>query len=192
MPTPTTYLPYNNRSSMDANADGKLDPLFSFQTRVQLSHRRDNAETCPHCPLDIVFMGLRIAKVAEDPIVTILGNVPSKPLRHLGTAPMVGLHHRMEVFGIELSCEAGGIHKRTTQDRDLPELAAFGGRGTATETASGSLGGVTGSTGGGSSSGAILPLGSGATGVDGSCGSPAARGSAVGGLGRVVTAATKR
>jgi hypothetical protein len=123
MPTPAAYFPYDNGSGMDANADGKLDRLFSLQTRVQLFHRRDNAETCPHCPLHIVFKGPRIAKVDEDTIVTILGNVPSKLLRHLGTVPMVGLHHHMEVFGIELSCEAGGIHKRTAQDRDLPAFS---------------------------------------------------------------------
>jgi hypothetical protein len=65
MPTSPAYLPDDNGSGMDANADSKLNCLFSFQTHIQLFYCHDNVETGPHCTLNIVLMCLWVAKIDE-------------------------------------------------------------------------------------------------------------------------------
>ena len=64
-------------------------------------------------------MRLRIAKVNQQAIAEILGNVALEALDDLDTGLLIGAHHFAVVFGIELTGEAGGIHQVTEQHREL-------------------------------------------------------------------------
>ena len=68
-------------------------------------------------------MRLRIAKIDQQAIAEILGDMPVKALDDLGTGGLVGAHHLPQIFGIELAGERGRVHQVTEQHG---ELAAFG------------------------------------------------------------------
>jgi len=67
-------------------------------------------------------MGLRIAKVDQEPVSEVLGNMAVKASDHLSTGLLIGAHHVSEVFGVELTGQDGGVYDIAKQDR---ELAAF-------------------------------------------------------------------
>ena len=71
-------------------------------------------------------MRLGIAKIDQQAIAEILGDMPLKALDDLSTGSLVGAHHLPQIFGIELAGERGRIHQVTEQHG---ELAAFGLRG---------------------------------------------------------------
>src|SRR5262245_40063092 len=71
-------------------------------------------------------MGLRVAKVDQEPIPQILGDMAAIALNHLGTRRLVGTHHLAVVFGVKLTGQARGVHEVAEHDG---ELATFGGRG---------------------------------------------------------------
>ena len=68
-------------------------------------------------------MRLGIAKVDQQAIAQILGNMALEALDDLGTGLLIGAHHLAVVFRVELAGEAGGVHQIAEQHR---ELAAFG------------------------------------------------------------------
>ena len=68
-------------------------------------------------------MRLGIAKIDQQAIAEILGDMPLKALDDLGTGGLIGAHHLPQIFGIELAGERGRIHQVTEQHG---ELAAFG------------------------------------------------------------------
>jgi hypothetical protein len=108
---------------MDADAHGEPYALSAFQARVQRPHGVEDAQTSPDGPLSIIFMGLRIAKVYQQTITQILGNMPSKALDHLDTGRLIGQDNLTQVFRVELAGEASGVGEVTEQHC---ELAAFG------------------------------------------------------------------
>ena len=71
-------------------------------------------------------MRLGIAKVDQQAIAEILGDMALKALDDLGAGRLVGPHHLAQVFGVELAGERGRVDQVTEQHR---ELAAFGLRG---------------------------------------------------------------
>ena len=74
----------------------------------------------------VVFMGLGIAKVHQQAIAEVLGNVAVKALDDLGTGGLIGSDHGAEVFRIESTRQHRRVHQVTEQDG---ELAAFSVRG---------------------------------------------------------------
>jgi hypothetical protein len=69
-----------------------------------------HSEPGAHGPLRIVFMRLRIAKVHQQAIAEILGDMALEALNDLGTGLLIGGNHLAPVFRVELVGEAGGIH----------------------------------------------------------------------------------
>jgi hypothetical protein len=93
------------------------------------------AAKCCHCraeagaygPLGIIFVRLGIAKVDQQPIAEILGDMAVKTPDDLGTGGLVGLDHLAQVFRVHLAGERRGAYQVTGHDG---ELATFRTRGT--------------------------------------------------------------
>jgi hypothetical protein len=68
-------------------------------------------------------MRLGIAKVDEQPVAEILGDMPLKAADHLGAGLLIGPHHLSPLLGVELASEASRVHQVAEQHG---ELAAFG------------------------------------------------------------------
>src|SRR5262249_2871544 len=111
---------------MDTETHGQSDTMLLLQTAIEVPHARDHPQSGPHGALGIVFMGLRIAKVDEEPIAEVLRDITLKLLDHLGARGLIGAHDLPEVFGIELTGQSGRIHQVTKQHG---ELAPFGVNG---------------------------------------------------------------
>ena len=90
---------------MDADAHGKPDALMLFQASVQRPHSVQDAQASMHGPLGIVFVGLWIAKVHQQAIAEILGDIPVKTLDHLDTGRLISQHDLAQVFRIKLTGE---------------------------------------------------------------------------------------
>jgi hypothetical protein len=67
-------------------------------------------------------MRLRIAKVDQQTIPKILGDMPPKLLDHLGARSLIGAHDLSQVFRVELAGKSRRVDQVTEQYR---ELAAF-------------------------------------------------------------------
>jgi len=88
--------------------------------------RSEDTKASAYSPMRIIFMGLRIAKIHEEPIPKELGDVPVIAVNHLRTGGLIGTDHVPILFGVELAGEGGRAHQVTEQHG---ELAAFGLKG---------------------------------------------------------------
>ena len=86
--------------------DGQAHALVLRQAGIERSHGLENAQAGAHGPLGVVFMRLRIAKVDQQAIAEILGDMAVKALDHLGTGRLVGAHDLAQVFWVELAGKA--------------------------------------------------------------------------------------
>src|SRR5262245_35783547 len=59
----STHLAYHDQPSMDPQAYSQADALILLQAGIQCPHGVEDAQSCPHGPLGIVFVSLRIAKI---------------------------------------------------------------------------------------------------------------------------------
>jgi hypothetical protein len=112
---------------MDADAHREPHAVGLCQAGVQRPQGVEHANAGVHGPLGVVFVGLRIAKVHQQAIAQILGDIPIKALQHFNTGRLIGQHDLAQVFRVELTGEAGGVGQVTEQHR---ELAALGLRRT--------------------------------------------------------------
>ncbi len=112
---------------MDAEPHGELDTVLCRQTAIQGGDSLDNAQAGVHGAPGIVFMGRRVAKIDQQPITEVLGNMALVVLDDLGSGLLVGAHHGAQVFGVELAGELRGAHQVAEQHRELPAFR-FGGR----------------------------------------------------------------
>jgi len=92
---------------------------------MQAVHRSEDTKASAYSPLHIIFMGLRIAKIHEEPIPKELGDVPVIAANPLRTGGLIGTDYVPILFGVELVGESSGVHQVTEHHR---ELAAFGVR----------------------------------------------------------------
>ena len=106
LPPPAPHLPHHDQPGMDPQAHGQVHPPLLPQAGIELSHGLDHAQPGPHRPLRIVFMRQGIAKVDQQAIAEILGDMPLKALDHLGAGVLIGPHHLAQVFRVELAGEA--------------------------------------------------------------------------------------
>jgi hypothetical protein len=79
-----------------------------------------------HGALRIVFVRLGIAKVDQQTITEVLGNMPLEAGDHFGAGVLIGPHYLAQLFRVELAGECGRVHQVTKQHG---ELAAFRVRG---------------------------------------------------------------
>jgi hypothetical protein len=68
----------------------------------------------------VVFVGLRIAKVDQEPIPKILRDMAAVTLDHLLARGLVSTHDLAQVFWVQPTGKGGGIHQITEHHRQLP------------------------------------------------------------------------
>jgi hypothetical protein len=93
-----------------------------------LSHGLHHPQPGPHRPLGVIFVRQGVAKVDEQPIAEILGDMPLITGDDLGTGVLIGPHHLAPVFGVELTGEHGRVHQVTEQHGELAALGVWGTR----------------------------------------------------------------
>ena len=84
-----------------------------------MAHGFDHAQAGSHGPLRVIFMRQGVAKVDEQAIAEILGDMPLKTGDDLGAGVLIGTHHLAQVFRVELAGEHGRIHQVTEQHGEL-------------------------------------------------------------------------
>src|SRR5262245_55237392 len=114
---------------MNAYADGQGHALFLRQAGIELAHRLHNAQPGSYRPRGVIFMREGIAKVDEQPIAEVLGDMALIAGDHRGAGILIGSHHRAPVFRIELAGEDGGVHQITEQDREMAAFSLWDTRG---------------------------------------------------------------
>jgi hypothetical protein len=65
-------------------------------------HGLDHGQACPHGTLRVVLVRPRVAKVNQEPIPQVLGNVAVEALDNRGTGGLVGPHRGAVVLGVQL------------------------------------------------------------------------------------------
>ena len=75
VPPATAHLPHHDRAGVDAEPHGKLDAVLCRQTGIQGGDGLDNAQAGVYGAPGLVFMGRRVAKIDQQPIAEVLGNM---------------------------------------------------------------------------------------------------------------------
>ena len=101
-PGTSPHLTHDDQAGMDAQAHRQAHPPFLHQASIQRAHGLHDGQARPHRPLGIVFMGLRIAKVDQQPIAEILCDVSFKAIDDRSTGLLIGPHNLAQLFGVEL------------------------------------------------------------------------------------------
>ena len=73
-------------------------------------------------------MRLGIAKIDQQAIAQVLGNVPVEALDDLCRGGLVGSYHLTVVFGVQLPGETGRVHQVAEQHGELPAFRLRGAR----------------------------------------------------------------
>jgi hypothetical protein len=107
---------------MHPHADGQADAVLLLQAGGEGCHGLDHRQASPHGALRVVFVRQRIAKVDQQAISQVLGNIPIEALDDRGTGGLVGPHRGAVVLRVELARQRRRAHQVAEQDR---ELAAF-------------------------------------------------------------------
>ena len=108
---------------MDTHADRQADRVLLRQPFMQPAEGFDHPKTSTHRPLGIVFVCPGIAKVHQQPIAKVLGDMAVKALDHLRTGGVIGLDDLAQVFQVELSSERRRVDQVTEQHRELTALS---------------------------------------------------------------------
>ena len=127
VPPTTPHHPHHDGASVDAEPHGELHTILRRQTGIQGGNGLDNAQAGVHRTPGIVFMGRGVAKIDQQPIAEVLGDMALIVLDDLGRGLLVGAHHGAQVFRVELAGELRGAHQVTEQHRELPAFR-FGGQ----------------------------------------------------------------
>src|SRR6266446_5186029 len=104
---------------MDTHTKSELNTLLSFQTRIEVSQAIEDTQASPHGSLRVIFMGLGIAKVDQEPIPEELGKVSCIALDDVSAHLLIRMDHVPIVFGVELGGELRRVHQVTEHDGEL-------------------------------------------------------------------------
>jgi hypothetical protein len=94
---------------MNSQAHGELHPTLWLQAGIELAQGLDHTQPGAHGALGVVFVRLRVAKVDQQAIAEILGDMALKARDHLGTGVLIGTHHLTQLFRVELAGEHGRV-----------------------------------------------------------------------------------
>jgi len=93
VPSAPSHHPYHDRAGVDAEPQGEVHTVLCRQTGIQGSAGLDNAQAGVHRTPGIVFMGRGVAKIDEQPIAEILGDVALVLLDDFGSGLLVSADH---------------------------------------------------------------------------------------------------
>jgi hypothetical protein len=111
---------------VDAEPHSELDAVLCRQTGIQGGNGLDNAQTGVHRTPGVVFMGHRVAKIDQQPIAEVLGDMPRVGLDDLRRGLLVGTDHGAQVFRVELAGELRGAYQIAEQHGELPAFRLRG------------------------------------------------------------------
>ena len=97
-------------------------PYCPIRRVFRVGHGLDNAQARVHRAPGIVFMGRGVAKIDQQAIAEILGDMARVLLDDRGRGLLVGAHHRTQVFRVELARELGGAHQVAEEHGELPSF----------------------------------------------------------------------
>ena len=112
----------------DDQARGNTDPCLQGNGRLERAHRRDHFQPCPHRPLGVVLMGLRIAEVDEHAVAHVFGHEAVEAAHGLGDAFLIGRNDLAQVLRVHAGGECRRADKVREHHRDLAALGAVFGR----------------------------------------------------------------
>ena len=87
---------------MDAEPRGELDTVLCRQADVQGGNGLDNAQTGVNGAPGLVFMGGGIAKIDEQGITDVPGDISLEAVNHCGAGFLVGTYDLTQLLRIEL------------------------------------------------------------------------------------------
>jgi hypothetical protein len=93
VPLTPPHHPHHNGASVNAKPYGELHTVLCRQTGIQGGHGLDNAQAGVHRTPGIVFMGRGIAKIDQQAIAKVLGDIAGILLDNLGRSLLIGAHH---------------------------------------------------------------------------------------------------
>jgi hypothetical protein len=128
LPAAASDLAYHDQTRVNPHTHGYLDAPFAHQTRIEVAQGVDHAEPGADGALSVVLMRLGIAKVDQQAVAQVLGDIAVKAADHLGARLLIGPDHLPPVFGIEVRGEGGRVHQITKQHRELPALGLWSTR----------------------------------------------------------------
>src|SRR5262245_26867699 len=114
---------------MDSQAHGKLRPVLLPQAGIELAHGLDHAQPGAHSSLRVVLVRPRVAKVNQQAITEILGDMALEESDHLGTGLLIGPHHLAQLFWVELAGKRGRVYQVTRQHGELASFRLWRVRG---------------------------------------------------------------
>jgi len=124
---------------VNAEPHGELHRVRSHQTGVQGGDGLDEAQARVHRTPGIIFMGCGVAKINQQAIAEILGDMARVLLDDRGGGLLVGAHYHTQVFRVELARELRRAHQVAEEHGELPSFR-LGGRLRSAVISDGSLG----------------------------------------------------
>ena len=112
---------------MHPNPHGEAYAKVLDQLATEILDRRYQRQARMDGPPGVVFMRLRPAKIAQQPIPQILRHMTAVTLDHLCTGGVIPPHDLAKVFGVESPSEGGRVHHITKHDGELAALGPAGG-----------------------------------------------------------------
>jgi len=122
VPVAAAHVAHHHQPGVDAHTDRQSDAPLLLHTRIQSAHSRDHTQPGAYSTRRVVFVGVWIAKVDQEPIAQILRDRALEALDHLGTGLLIGTYDLTQVFRVELRGEAGRVHQVAEQHRELAAL----------------------------------------------------------------------
>src|SRR5262245_18949882 len=113
LPSATTHHPYHDWTGVDAEPHSEVNAVLCRQMGIQRGDGLDNAQASVHRASSIIFMGHGVAKIDQQPISKVLGDMALVALDDLGSGLLVGTDYRAQVFGVELAGELRGAYQIT-------------------------------------------------------------------------------
>src|SRR5262249_31719324 len=125
-----SHLAYHDQAGVNADADLKgwcsrgvcrgtasawifplaMCPYGDLYLSVQVRQSRKDFQPRPHGAPRVSVMRSWIAKVDQQPVTQILGNIALKAGNDLSRGRLIGSHHLAQVFGVELRGECSRVH----------------------------------------------------------------------------------
>src|SRR4029450_6391951 len=123
-PPPST--PPTTGPGVKAEPHGELHTVLCRQAGIQGGNGLDNAQAGVHGTPGIVFMGRGVAKIDQQAIAKVLGDMARIVLVDLGRGFLVGADHRTQVLKVELTGKLRGAHQVAEQHGELPPFRLRG------------------------------------------------------------------
>jgi hypothetical protein len=113
LPPTTTHFAHHHQTSVNAEPYRQADAFVLLQAGIQRLHGVEHPQARTDRPLRVVFMRVWIAKVNQQAIPKILGDIPPKLLDHLGARGLIGAHDLSEIFRVELAGKSSRVDQVT-------------------------------------------------------------------------------